>query len=237
MRSTWILCNPNHHRNAGDLAATSDRQGSAGAAGLEVAALLGATLWVLWTDSKHVLTPAVRPIGPLLLALIAGTLLWRQPPRQRELADVTALREGLASLFSFTVFAALALLAVGALRGGLHAPPNLLDRAIEAAPLELAQQAAMLLILAPRIGLWTGNHPTRSLASASLFSLLHAPNLLLMVITLPAGFFWCEWHRRNGNLLAVWFSHLSLAVALRVCLPDEALRSLRVGVGYFFWRG
>jgi membrane protease YdiL (CAAX protease family) len=72
-----------------------------------------------------------------------------------------------------------------------------------------------------------------SLLAALLFSLAHAPNLFLMLITLPLG--WCAtlFYRRSRNLYLVGMAHAAVGLLLFLVVPDTLSRHMRVGPGWF----
>ena len=71
-----------------------------------------------------------------------------------------------------------------------------------------------------------------TLAAASLFSLVHAPNPGLLVLTFLGGLLWCSTFRRHPNLLAVSLSHAVLAVVVIWTLPPEVTAGYRIGPAY-----
>ena len=66
-----------------------------------------------------------------------------------------------------------------------------------------------------RIETFMDNPITIAAASATLFSLIHFPNPVLMVLTWVGGFYWTYSFLNSPNLYALALSHGWLAVMLR----------------------
>jgi len=67
------------------------------------------------------------------------------------------------------------------------------------------------------------------LATASVFALLHLPNVFLTVVTFLAGLLCCTVYRRAPNLLASGLMHGLLSFVLSFGLPLEVNDAMRVG--------
>ena len=96
-----------------------------------------------------------------------------------------------------------------------------------AAAQQYALQSVVLLRLED-IGL----REAAPLAAATLFSLVHAPNPGLMILTFLGGLLWCSTFRRHPNIAAVALSHAILAVVIVSTLPPAVTGGLRIGPGY-----
>lgn len=68
---------------------------------------------------------------------------------------------------------------------------------------------------------------------ASIFALLHMPNLGLMGLTFVGGLVWAAAYQLTPNLLALALSHALTAMILATSLPSGWVRSLRIGLKYF----
>lgn len=68
---------------------------------------------------------------------------------------------------------------------------------------------------------------------ATVFALLHLPNLWLMLATFSGGLLWAWAYQRAPNLLALAFSHSLLTIVLVTTVPYSSLHGMRVGYGYF----
>ncbi len=71
-------------------------------------------------------------------------------------------------------------------------------------------------------------------ATALLFALAHAPNLMLMGLTLVGGLVWTWIYDRAPNLLALGLSHAIISILIMTSLPPWLLDSMGIGFKYFF---
>lgn len=72
--------------------------------------------------------------------------------------------------------------------------------------------------------------------SATIFTLAHIPNPVLMAVCLPAGLISCEIFRRDRNIYALGVAHAILGLTIAVTVPDNVQRHMRVGIGYFHYQ-
>lgn len=219
-------------RTNGDLSTSMSRRRAA----LELFLLVGGIEWCLWTDSRYVFPKSVRLFDTILLVLIVLAILARQRPTARELGiSPPRWLAGLSSLGLFTLIGMGLLLGTGFYLGTLGNEQVWWTWVRKNWHMEVLQQLLLQVLLVPRLAVLMGRAGLRvSLVAAVVFSLLHAPNLVLMGLTLVAAVVWCEWYRRYRNLLALWASHLLLASAALLCIQGSALGMLRVGIGYVF---
>jgi hypothetical protein len=68
---------------------------------------------------------------------------------------------------------------------------------------------------------------------ASVFALLHLPNLCLMAATFSGGLLWAWAYQREPNLFALAFSHSLMTIVWVTTVPYSSLHGMRVGYGYF----
>lgn len=206
---------------------------------VELLLLLLVLEWHLWTDSKRVLPPAARAAGAVFVILAVGVLLFFQKPSLRDLGLAPqSWRDGLGSLAWFTVPACAFLLAIGSWTDNLGNLTDFWGWVNDVWYLEGAQQLLLNVLVAPRLAILFGGFDSRVfMLSAVIFSLVHAPNLPLMALTFPAGYFWASWFHRHRNLPALWLSHMALAASVVYSLNGPALRMLRVGIAYVLFRG
>jgi membrane protease YdiL (CAAX protease family) len=68
---------------------------------------------------------------------------------------------------------------------------------------------------------------------ASIFALIHLPNLWLAVATFIGGVIWSRVYQRAPNLLALGLSHGVMTWVVISTVPQTALHGLRVGFKYF----
>lgn len=83
--------------------------------------------------------------------------------------------------------------------------------------------------------------PTRLFAAiflaAALFSMFHAPNFALMLLTFCGGLLWCSLYSRTPNFLWSWFSHATLATLVLLFFKYETLNQFQVGSPHFRYEG
>lgn len=68
---------------------------------------------------------------------------------------------------------------------------------------------------------------------ASIFAVLHLPNLWLAVGTFIGGLVWARQYQCFPNLFALSLSHALVSLMMVAALPTAVLRGLRVGIRYF----
>jgi len=167
-------------------------------------------------------------IGHVAAALIAvglvyaAALEWRARPR-----DWTLLAP--ARAWAVPLLPALAaLLAWAILHGAAPEPPS----ALRYLGWALLQQFMLQVVVARRLQV-ASNREVATLATATLFALLHAPNTPLMLLTFAAGLLWTAWFLRRRALLPVALAHAAAALLIGGLLaPEGWLRSLEVGARY-----
>jgi len=140
-----------------------------------------------------------------------GAALWRLMP-------ISGLVAGLA-------------IAGGRVAGSIDPPVNLAATLGTYFLWAAAQQYALQSIVLRRLedaGLRRG----APLAAAAIFSLVHAPNPGLMILTFLGGLLWCSTFQKTPSILAVALSHAVLAVAIVSTMPPAATGGLRIGPAY-----
>jgi hypothetical protein len=71
------------------------------------------------------------------------------------------------------------------------------------------------------------------LITASIFALLHMPNMNLVWLTLVGGVVWAAIYQLKPNLFALAISHTVTSMILARVLPNIWVNSMRVGLKYF----
>jgi hypothetical protein len=209
------------------------------AAIVELCILLSALEVYLWTDNRRVLDRPWRHALVALVVVAAAALLARRPPTLSELGLARRSWNANVALLGLWTIIGMAICGViGAAAGAIGDAPSVVRWIARNWHIDVSQQVLLQVALVPRLAtIARGNGRGVSATAATIFSLLHAPNVILMGLTAIAGFVWCEWNRRRPNLIALALSHAALAAAALYCLNGPLLRSLRVGIGYVFYAG
>jgi membrane protease YdiL (CAAX protease family) len=97
----------------------------------------------------------------------------------------------------------------------------------------LVQQYALQGFINRRAMIATGRGWFSILIVASIFGLLHLPNLWLVALTFVGGAVWAAVYQRAPNIFALAVSHAVMTWFVVSTLPPSVLRHLRVGIGYF----
>ncbi|MFP4353563.1 MAG: CPBP family intramembrane glutamic endopeptidase [Phycisphaerae bacterium] len=77
------------------------------------------------------------------------------------------------------------------------------------------------------------------LLASLLFSIVHTPNLALMILTFLAGLTWCSLFLKCRNLLPLGLSHAALATLAYFAMPQEWMIRNLIGAQYIekVWGG
>ena len=97
----------------------------------------------------------------------------------------------------------------------------------------LFQQYALNGFINRRAQLALGKGAKSIVLVAVVFSLLHFPNPLLVILTFVGGLIWAAVYQRQPNLFALALSHAVSSLALALTVSPKLLDSLRVGFKYF----
>jgi membrane protease YdiL (CAAX protease family) len=81
--------------------------------------------------------------------------------------------------------------------------------------------------------IWGSENRLVTLLTASIFALLHLPNLWLTAATFCGGLLWSWAYQKTPNLFALALSHSLMTVVLVTTFPYSSLYGMRVGYGYF----
>jgi membrane protease YdiL (CAAX protease family) len=68
--------------------------------------------------------------------------------------------------------------------------------------------------------------------TATVFAMVHLPNMILTTSTLIGGLFFCEMFRRYRSIYPLAIAHAILGLTLSITVPDVLLMHMRVGIGY-----
>ena len=197
----------------------------------EIVLILGLIFLIIW-----VVEPLDLPGLDLALRAIVGVLLIGSPWLHHDSFDRLGLRLGnfwkaMAGVLPISLVAAGVAIGAGLFLKSIDLPRSIPVALAEYFAWAIAQQFALQSVVLRRLedmGLGGG----APLAAAALFSLVHAPNPGLLVLTFLGGLLWCSTFRRNPNLVAVALSHAILAVVIVSTLPPDATGGYRIGPPY-----
>ena len=192
---------------------------------------MGLIFLIIW-----VVKPLGRPDLDLSLRILVGVLLLASPwfhhdSRQRLGVRFDTFWSALAGLLPISLVAAAVAIGAGFFLKSIDLPRNAGVELAYYFGWAIAQQFALQSVILRRLedmGLG-GRAP---LAAATLFSLVHAPNPGLLILTFLGGLLWCSTFRRHPNLLAVALSHAILAVVVAATLPAPVIGGYRIGPAY-----
>lgn len=195
---------------------------------LAVLGLVELQLW--WLSELH---------APLLSAVNIGLIFglawhsWRQSPVPCPLAAKPA--PAWTAVGAATVFLAGLVFLLAWLCGywplevtSAAAKKSALEWGLKKSGTALIQQLGLHLFLVPALYRAVRNWKGAVVLASVLFSLLHLPNPLLMLLTLTAGLCWCFLYFRTGRIAPLVCSHILLAVLAREMLFD-GVYNMRVG--------
>ena len=200
-------------------------------AAAEILGIVGLILTIIW-----VVKPLGRPALDVWLRVLAGALLLGSPVAHHDSRARLGLRfdtfaGAAARLSPMTLLAAAVATGAGYVLVSIDPPPNaaveLTYYFVWAAAQQYALQAVILLRLED-MGLRAGS----PVAASAIFSLVHAPNPGLMILTFLGGLLWCSTFRKYPNIPALALSHAVLAVVVVSTLPREVTGGFRIGPEY-----
>jgi membrane protease YdiL (CAAX protease family) len=97
----------------------------------------------------------------------------------------------------------------------------------------LVQQYVLQGFIYRRVREVAGRGLPAVVVTASLFGIVHLPNLTLSVLALAGGLVWTWVYERAPNLFALGISHGLMSLLVITNLPVWMLPSLAVGYKYF----
>jgi hypothetical protein len=197
----------------------------------EILLIIGLIFLIIW-----VVKPLGRPELDLSLRALVGALLLGSPWVHRDSPQRLGLRldnfwNALGRLLPISLLAACLSIAAGYYLVAIDPPGN---PAVELAYYFMwatAQQYALQSVILLRLE-DSGLGDRSPLAAATLFSIVHAPNPGLLILTFLGGLLWCSTFRKHPNLFAASLSHAILAVVINSTLPPEATGGYRIGPAY-----
>jgi hypothetical protein len=183
--------------------------------------ILGYT-WFLEPHGVRVGVPAVVVVAITVLnGLRSG--VWGLSPK--------ALLPAARAAAIFTLAAVSLVLGIGLALGTLHHRGTSLREIVFLIPWGTAQQWVLQTLVLREARALTSR--TKSIIIASvLFSAVHAPNPLLMIVTFAGALGWCAIYARYPNILPLGVSHAIATIALLYSFDANLTGHLRIGDAY-----
>ena len=207
---------------------------------LEIAFVVGCVLTVEWIVlpifGKNTLAGLV-PVIAAFAAMLASHARHRELPREIGWR-LDNLGKSLALLLEPMLTATALLVLIGYFVGSLRfreAQPTwpLISTFLGLLVWALMQQYALQGFINRRAQMAFGPGTLSIAIVASIFALLHLPNLWLTLATFISGLMWAWAYQQSPNLMALGLSHALMTVVLVLTVPYSALHGLKVGYGYF----
>jgi membrane protease YdiL (CAAX protease family) len=195
---------------------------------------VGLILLYIWVI-EPVTPAAAKTVCLLLLAAIpiASILVHHEGARQLGFR-VDNFRFSAMEVGAFTLAALLFLGAVALWKGNRSVSWTRVVTGFLVQPFwGFAQQFALQAFVHRRLRQSCRRARTAAAVSALLFGLIHAPNPVLVPLTLVAGYVWCRLYNRTPNLYTLALSHGWLSTAVLIAFPNAWVHQLRVGPD--FW--
>ena len=198
---------------------------------MEVALIIGDLFLIIWV---------VKPLGradlDLSLRFVAGALLLGSSWIHHESLHRLGLRfdnfwKALSAVLPASLIAAGGSIVAGFFLKSIDPPRNLAVEFAYYLAWAAAQQFALQSVILRRLEN-VGLRGSAPVAAAALFSVVHAPNPGLVVLTFLGGLLWCSAFHRTPNLLAVALSHAVLALIISSTLPPHVVGGYRIGPAY-----
>jgi hypothetical protein len=177
-------------------------------------------------------------IGAIPVAFAFALIIFSHHEREETAADIGFRFDNfwpaVKLLFWPTILVVIAILSVGWwLRGNEFRLAPLRLRFIGLPLWALFQQYALQGFINRRAQLRFGPGSKSILLVAIIFSLVHLPNPLLMMLTLIGGLLWATVYQRAPNLFALALSHALASLVVTLSLSPSLVNGLRVGLKYF----
>jgi hypothetical protein len=141
--------------------------------------------------------------------------------------------DALVDLLPFLVVFVVAVVAIGLAAGSIKLRDRFWSMLAVVPPWALLQQYMLLAFAGPRLRVLMGRGEAATVATASLFAILHLPNPALTIVCAVGGYIWASEYSRRPNLLANTFTHTVASAFLANTLPHWLLRNMVVGYNHF----
>lgn len=199
----------------------------------EVASVCSSILMAEWALAPFAFAGEWMIAGPPLIALVFMIYSHYQRHETAQLLGFGAshFARALRLLAAPTFIAICALLLLDFFMHSPHSPQRASTRFALLPLWALLQQYALLGFIYRRLRAASSARNAIIVASV-IFSLLHAPNYILMILTLVGALIWTTVYERAPNLFAPALSHVLLSIVVFVTVPDSLLPSMAVGYNY-----
>lgn len=205
--------------------------GPAWKAVVQILLVLGTIECTLWTEG---------PAQARWFAVAAGTLiacvLWSRPNLHELGLDLKGFGGAAAIAIPITLIVCSGALVLAWSEGTLRALYGKQDpswHVLLYAMWALEQQFILNSFFYRRFEFLLGNGTKALVITALLFSLVHIPNPVLVPLTLVGGLFFVELFRRFRNIYPLAIAHAILGITIALTVPDDWLRHMRVGLGFY----
>lgn len=202
----------------------------------EIASVVASILiteWVVLSLADGSKLIAAIPVGTVFVFMFISHRLHSESLRDIGIRMDNFIR-ALRAIALPTIVAVVLILVIGWFAGGARVETLLSRPRYLLLPLwALAQQYVTQGFLNRRAQIVFGKGWRSVLVVASIFALLHMPNLHLVWLTFIGGAVWAGVYQIAPNLFALAISHTITAMLLAKAVPPGWLNSLRVGVKYF----
>lgn len=218
-------------------------------AGLEVTSVLASVFITTWVIIP--LQPRQRWLAAVPALLAFALIIHSHRVRGESLGEIGFTRRHFGLAMGWvappTLVACAALAAIGYFAGSFHLTSHFWTNVLFLPIWGLMQQYVLQGFIYRRIRFMvvdettTATEPRRRanlaiLATAVIFALAHAPNLMLMLLTLLGALLWSWVYERAPNLWALGLSHAAMSLMLMTSLPSWLLPSLSVGYKHFLYQ-
>jgi membrane protease YdiL (CAAX protease family) len=196
---------------------------------LEIVVIIAVIEAALWTEGR-----LQKDLTWFAGIVICAIVVWNRR-YWKELGLAIPSKRSLAVILAATVIAGLAI-AIAAAMGTLHQvfgprPPIL--HTLEYLPWAIAQQFILNGVIFVRVRSILSRTTLSALVSAFIFGSVHFPNPVLTLVTAVGGFLLCLQFARHRTIWPLGVAHFIVGIALAVSAPDQLLRHMRVGAGYW----
>jgi hypothetical protein len=197
----------------------------------EVVAIVGLVLLIIWVIKPLEIAVLDLSLRILVVVLLFASGLMHGDSRQRLGLRLDNFGKAVKQVLPVSLLAAAVCVAIGEMTSSVHPPRHPTRDLVTYFAWASAQQYALQAVVLQRLQ-DAGLRERAPVTAALLFSLVHAPNPGLMMLTVLGGWLWSSAFARHPNLLAVTLSHAVLAVVAASTLPPAVIAGYQIGPAY-----